>query len=591
MKAFRQLILPALFILMASILPAEETKPETAWDEDTEIITGGSTYAYGWITVPQDFLHRLQAGSDENPDADPFGGGGTSQKKTFPNIQQRFPANQLPLCLPKGLIYYDASKILNQNGLNIKAPQWAFYTSKLNGHSKLYFCTTWMNSDIINALFMAIHCPGPRSIALRTNVVSIENQGLENIAWTSDKLDSLHPTTHTSYGLSGRSGEKASLMLKSESPAAYGISEYETTIGENNRFFDCRLHFHFKLTGKTGVKINHNTAITGEIGTPFIIDCGTHGIDQRNYLLVIHSTFKSHDSHPFEYYEILKRLDKIEGIYALRKDQPINKTQAKLETLRYQVDATFLDQLRFASDNDGSAKVTIPALIKDIPIAFNHQKNDRIFDITALLKLIGTGIIEHNKQQRIFYNESQHQLIIHGSPDTQESVLGLYSAIRSNIRMVRTNARIVSVDIKDLETPTWSIEEIEKRQPKQLAKYSVTGRSGEKSTSGKIMKKRILKNKKTGKEETQHHYKFEIESTIGDRNAIIDTRIIINSPPLGAQKTTIELNTALTLFDGTPTILELGHPTSRTRTHLLILNADLIRPNGTFYRNLLKPIK
>jgi len=591
MKVFRQFILPALLVLMTNNLPAAETKPETAWEQETEIITGGSTYAFGWISVPQDFLQKLQAGSYEDPDDDPFGDGGTSQKKTFSNILQRFPANQLPLCLPKGLIYSDVSKHLNQLGLDIKAPQWALLSRAPNGEPKLYFCTTWMNADLINSICMCLHSSGPRSISLRTNVVSVENQGLQNIAWTSEKLDSLHPTTHTSYGLIGRSGEKASLTLKSESPAAYGISEYETTIGENNSFFDCRLNLHFKLPGKTGVKINHETAITGEIGTPLIIDCGTHGIDQRNYLLLIHSNIKFHDSHPFEYYKILKRLDKIEGIYALRTGQPINQPPLQLETLRYSVDTTFLDQLRGAIIDDGSNKIIIPMVMKDVPISFKHQKNDRIFDITALFKLIGAGSIANNKQERIFYNESQHHLIIHGSPTTQEYVLDIYSAIRPDIRMVRTNARIVSVDIQDLETPTWTIEEIEKRHPKQLAMYSITGRSGEKSTSGEIMKKRPAKNKKPAKEEPHHHYKFEIESSIGDRNGVIDTRIIIIAPPLGDQKTTIQLNTSLTLSDGHTTIIELGHPSSSTRTHLLILNADLIRPNGTFYRNRLKPIK
>ncbi|MCP5534909.1 MAG: hypothetical protein H7A51_01610 [Akkermansiaceae bacterium] len=53
-------------------------KPEYAWDDhhrEDGVVTGGSPYVYGFITVPHHFLRQLDR-SETDVDDDPFGGAG-----------------------------------------------------------------------------------------------------------------------------------------------------------------------------------------------------------------------------------------------------------------------------------------------------------------------------------------------------------------------------------------------------------------------------------------------------------------------------------------------------------------------------------
>lgn len=98
-KPFQNRLIPTLLILLASCvtgLMAEETKPQTAWDDETEQITGGSKYAFGSIAVPPDFFSKIYGAEDTSADDDPFGSG-ASEKLAYRKHPPILPAKKTPL--------------------------------------------------------------------------------------------------------------------------------------------------------------------------------------------------------------------------------------------------------------------------------------------------------------------------------------------------------------------------------------------------------------------------------------------------------------------------------------------------------------
>ena len=43
------------------------------------------------------------------------------------------------------------------------------------------------------------------------------------------------------------------------------------------------------------------------------------------------------------------------------------------------------------------------------------------------------------------------------------------------------------------------------------------------------------------------------------------------------------IDSCKSLIDGIPSVIEIGHPTRIDRTYLLILNADIVLPDGSYY--------
>ena len=158
-------------------------------------------------------------------------------------------------------------------------------------------------------------------------------------------------------------------------------------------------------------------------------------------------------------------------------------------------------------------------------------------------------------------------------------------------RMCRVNASLVEVKVQGVPAPDWTMDLVAQNQVKHLAKYSTTSRSGEKAIFGKETERITFQDSKTGKDVISSKYEFETESTIGENNKKIDFLFALHSQPLGTDKISIAVESGLTIPDGKPVIIDLGHPNSSTLTHLLILDADIITTDGSFYRDRLKPVE
>jgi hypothetical protein len=586
MILIKHLIASALLLAGFSYLHAEEPQPKTTWGNDSETITKGSRYVFGLIISPPNFFNEMSGASEDSND-DPFS---PSPKQTTTKVMDIYPivkTQNLPLCLPSHPSYRDVSKLLSNNGIIIKAPEWALLSTGLAGYRKLYFCTTSANTDLLKQAFSYVCAGGPRhSLMMRTTVVSLENQGMDSKAWTINNLNQEKPHIHARFASLTRSGERSSIILKSNASKTQGEAEYELTLGENKLFYDARISIQCQLPGNIPIHLSQLTAYTGQVETPFIIDCGTHGEDRRNYFLIMDTNLVIQ---PYSYIgrAILKRLDQIDGIYAMRKStdkKTTINTQAPLETKVYRCEANAFHHLKWANDRNPLP----PIQLKDIKESPHSKASDQIFDITPALRHYELKL---DDKEWIHINTSQNKIIVYGTPHTQESVVSTISRISPNILVLRVNARIISVKNKGRENSSWTMDQIEKSNPELLTMYSSTGRSGEKSISGKLMHTYTTKDNKTNKEVTHNEYEFETESTIGESNQTIDLRLAIHSKPLGKQQITTKVVTAITLNDGKPTIIELGHPNSATHTHLLIINPDIITIDGTFYRDRFKPIK
>jgi len=346
--------------------------------------------------------------------------------------------------------------------------------------------------------------------------------------------------------------------------------------GENNKHYDTRFELHFKLPGTPALEINQVSAITAAIGTPFVLDCGTLTSDQRRYLLVINSKLEHSKNHDYSDYKILRRLDKIDGIYAIQKGKHAEAgSPPPSQTQTYSCVKNFLELLRNQLSNQGTATQ------RPQPIS----KNNHIFDLTPQFKQLGFFF---RKNEWIHIDTDLNHLIIHAPENTHESILSVYSSLLPSIRMVRVSAHIVSVDIDGMETPTWSLNEMESRHLETIRTFSLTGRSGEKATGGKLISDGTKTDQDSNTKPTPDIYEFEIETTIGEGNTTIDCRLCLESDLNKDLK--LRMNTALTLTDGKPNIIELGNPVGGKRTHLLVIQTDVIRPDGSFYRDTLKPI-
>jgi len=595
----------AAFGLFLSSLPsitAEETKaakPETAWEEfDSDNVSNG--FYFGIINLPPDFISQvIPFDGEDNNDA----------LRARPGPEVLGPLvnmARLPPCVPQHPGYRDISKLVHTLGVSVPENHWILHSGGMSGDNRLYYCLNLGNADLLEVIFRnGNNCCGPFNFNHRSVLVSVPDQGTPNQAWTMERLAQLNYTVHARHGNVCRSGERAQLDFRHKTPEPASYLVFEPTLGEDATLADVRIDYAQTWTGSNKAAVFQNTAFTSFVKKPFILDCGLRGKDQRNYLLINEiSEFKGLFDHSKHHVKRI-RVPKIEGAYAMRNNSAeMNKkpTPRPFTTKVYQCDADFLAKLRITLDQSSNnpddpfgadpkaldpPKIPAPIRINNYTVTKHLGSADTVFNITPQCHILG---LANRKDETIYYNASNSRLIITGHLTTQSDVVSMIKSFTTTARMVRGTARIVEVDTGGLKFTQWNLEKIAKSQPQTQAMYAATARSGERATNGQEMAVITYKNKE-GKEITSRDYEFELEPTISESSQQIDLGFAIHSQALGDEKISINVETAMTIPDGKPTIIELGHPNSATRTHLLILNADVITPDGSFYRDRFKPVE
>lgn len=601
MKKLNLLITLNLSIGLFAPVTAEEKKMARAWSNGVEAIIEGP-YVYGSMRLPHNAL-RLLCNTDISEDAPFTPDTKTAKKKTaqqreFNKLAPEVDVQRIPKCLPIASTYRDASKLLAANGVSLKGNEWALHGTNQEGRARIYFCTTIGNADIIEQIFTPLRPKPPRTVKQLITLVSTAPLDGANTAWTMKNLNQLSPTVHSRYGIHSRSGEKCWLRF-SDGNISLVDYEIEPTIGQYDLMMDFRMAFSIKLPDSATL-INQETAMTHIIGHPFILDCGTLDKSLRNYFLIIQSSLVTTN-----FPQLLSpgiSLKKIDGIYAFPA-KPIkpSATSIKLETHCYQSSIHFLSKLRddvdlhhlrgdedpFSENNQKDPNMPEPpARVAGLKDNKFHGSDDIIYNITPHLRYLGMQLFQN---EWIYFNNTKNQLIINGTPDLHTSVIRYAEVICPVPRMMIIQAKIVEVNRNGLLMVDWNIADLKPANPKLLVKYNTVVRSGEKATYGKSNFKEPKIDPTTGKTSSDYMYEIELEPVLGEKSNFIDLRYSIRSNPLGTLKLSLNMDSALTLTDGIPSITELGHPNSATRTNLLILMPNVITPDGRFYRDRFKP--
>lgn len=592
--------LPALIsfcLFISTSLFAVE--PETAWDKDSGRMTENSTYVFGSMALPPDFLPKMVQEADD--EIDPF----STKSKDDPQprfrtrlsqIAPQVPMQQLPACLNRHPAYHDLAPLLRQHGVAIKDPEWALFSAGLSGDFRLYFCTTWAKADIIEQIFTPLIGHGPRSLVMQATLVSVEPQKRGNQRWTYQRLSQLSPTIHARYGNISRSGERSSMKLLGSQ--GQGGIEYEITLGSNAVEYDCRLYISYDQPESDKMQGVQSTAFTGHIGVPFIINCGSRGEAQRNYFLIIHSRLRQMTPRSGYAMQIHQRLNQIEGIFAMLHNKTAPKATPREPapvTRSYQVQHNFLEKLRDSMNHiDPSNRTGPPARVSPSPKTTTKttakttavEASAQIYDITPQLKKLG---FTFQPEEWVYYNASRQHLIFHCAEFVHNLYLSNLKKICAIPRMLRIKIQLINIEHHGSGQREWNLKSIEAHKPILLRSYGSVTRSGEKATFGDALH-HTPEQPEQGKEPLIL-YSCEVEPTLCADNQHFDIRLSLETPALGKDKLQLDLNTALTAKDGEPTIIELGHPTNGHRSLLLVLHTDLITPNGSFYRDMFAPIQ
>lgn len=263
----------------------------------------------------------------------------------------------------------------------------------------------------------------------------------------------------------------------------------------------------------------------------------------------------------------------------------LNKLREKIDARSNDADVPFSDEPQTTALNDTPKPPIRIKLTRDNKY---HHPGDDIYNITPHLEFLG---LHKFNGEWVCYNHTRSQIIINGTPSLHSRVSGVMHQIITGPRNINFQARMVTVDHKGRNYIEWTPEKISQADPKFLAKYATTARSGEKSTHGKPPSTKSERNLVTGKPIEGYSHHFEVTPTIGESGERIDLCYSIKSKPLGDSKIIVKITSSTSLKDGKPSIIELGHPSSATLTHLLILNADIVTPDGSFYRDQFKPVE
>lgn len=573
------------------------TEQETAWTQDNLPPRQESNYVFGYIHIPPDYNEWLvrEANISDDPFADAKAKPLTrTHKEKLDALAPWVPPKQLPRCLPLGQGYRNFAPLIRKYGAPIKDPEWALFSGGPDGDFKLYFCTSWANADIIEQIFMPLIGDGPRSMAMQTTLVSIPrptpvNNQPNRQAWTYQHLNSLNPTVHARYGIIARSGERADLQLAT--PSGSADIEYELTIGNDPQLYECRLSTNLPLNrplaaDKKGPQVLQQTAFTGRIGTPFVIDCGTLGNPSRQHLLVIHSRLLKR-AKPDYHFHLIKRLDQIKGIYAMDNnpaDQTTRRPTRPQPLKTYRAPHDLLEQLHRELDRQ-NLDTSPPLRLHSLPSTIKAPPGEQIFNITPQLSRLQ---FHFGNGERIYFNANRKHLLIQGPPEQTESHIWRLQKLCHSPPLVQLGIQILSVDHKANDHPDWNLETIKASNPTLLKSYASIVISGYKTSFGDIIAQSPGNPEKGEPDELIPS--CEIEPVIGASMRDIDLRFHLETPPLGKKLTTMYVNTAVTASDGKPTIIELGHPACGTRSYLLVLHTNIVTTDGSYHRNRFKPV-
>ncbi|MBK1831457.1 hypothetical protein JIN77_12015 [Verrucomicrobiaceae bacterium R5-34] len=592
--------LSVIIVLLASYMVA--LAQERAWDDASEPIAA-DRYVYASMSVPPDTYFRISEIEDV-PNLDPFGADvekiKAARDKLLAKHAPPIPLARLPKCLPLRSDYRNLSEHMIKNGVALKGNEWALLGIDHEGYARIYFCTTQGNADLIEQIFTGFGPNPPRNINQLATLVSVQNTAFQHRAWTMENLLKLTPVVHARYGIHGRSGEKTSIQYTAKNQQ---LADYETevAVGENNELLDLRLTLSNQFL-TPAIQINLETALTISLKDPFVLDCGMHGKKQRNYFLVLQSQLSNKGSynrlHP------VVSLEKIDGIYAFpTKVSPVQKSQIKAHTQIYRANQRFFQDLRLKVESHGNdadpdpfdggkAKTHTcpkpPVRIKSPKDTPYFQSSDLVYNITPHMRHLGIPLFQ---TEWIYFNKTQSQLIIHGGANIHTAITRYARVLSPTPNMIKIQAQIVSVDREGVDMPDWDLAKVTQANPKILTQYSSTARSGERATSGAVVGKTTISDPQSGETKNLNFYEFEIEPVLSENSDRLDLRYYLSTRALGEAKQSITLSSAITIPDGKPTIVELGHPNSASRTHLLILHADVITPDGSYYRDRFKALE
>jgi len=576
-----------LSIAIISRLLAADPQSETAWpirDQPTERPT--ARYIFGISRVPTDFKENIDDASEPDNDLMP------------PVLIKNLPQRLIP-----HLSYLNLAPYLKVNGLTLEAHEWILLSSPYNKESSIYYFLSQTNADLLEQIIRP-GCRAGNIVQHQLTLVSTPSLGFSNNAHTMAWLKQQNHQTHARFTISNIRGQNSALQLRSKKLRSSGEIECQSTSGSHGYDYECRLYFDWKLKGKKPIQITQLLTLTANEQESVLIDCGMHGQDKRNYFIVfkieattlLPSSFSKIEHTP---------LDKIDAIYTMPPSNPQRvqpSTQPKVSTRSYRSSIHFLSHLKQTlyhhQDHPAdifsiaSAELTPPApplklkQLKDTPY---YSSTDQVFNLTPQFDQLG---LRRFKNEWLYFNSTTSNIIVHGGEKTHDRATKIIDSITPTPLMIRTTASIVAVDNLEHSNQRWDLKKIENQSPQILASHSTLGLSGNRSSCGKITPNRKTLNPKTNKMETRYDSEFEAESTITDDHQNLYSTINLSTGKIGDIQLQVRFrDRTFILKDGTPTIIELGHPSSGTRTHLLILNADIITPNGTFHRDRFKPVK
>ncbi|MGB1260514.1 MAG: hypothetical protein ACPG6P_10765, partial [Akkermansiaceae bacterium] len=109
------------------------------------------------------------------------------------------------------------------------------------------------------------------------------------------------------------------------------------------------------------------------------------------------------------------------------------------------------------------------------------------------------------------------------------------------------------------------------------------------SKSGRII---TTSHKNKDGETTYHtHAEYDLTPHVSEDRHYIDLDYSLkNHIPLNNEKLKFKNTSMITVIDGKPRIIQLGHHASGNRVYLLIATANIIMPDGRFLRNRFQPI-
>ncbi|MGB0991762.1 MAG: hypothetical protein ACPG32_04760 [Akkermansiaceae bacterium] len=578
--------------------PTEENV-ERAWLNEIEAYNqrmGSAPYCFGSLFIHKHVFGSIFADPKDDADSDennPSSDDEDDQPKGINphKLPPLIPFANNPQCLPKSR-YYNMAPLLKKLGVTLKGNEWAL--GQLQGDAiLLYFCTSRSNADVLEQIIHAGCVREPFVFDHSFTLVSIEDNSLTDEPWTMDRLVKSKPTVHARAGMAGSSGMMHRCSLSSKKPSNKMEVEVLPNMGADAESYALDLNFKWKSPSQNTL-IRQRTQLDGKLGLPTIIDLGRHGKMSRRFLLSIHTTGKWLKTH--DHSETLEPVQKIEGIYAMRNTPAAKvKTRDSYRVTRIQTLSGFLPKLRnvgfrFSADDPFGGDISDP--LPGPPRVLKYPKNLKapadhlIYNITDHAKHTGLSI---RKEEWVYFNKNTQRLILFGSPSMEARARYWAESNFKTDVAARASFRIIEVDINSLSPAQWTIDKIKASNPKIILDHSSQARSGESAKAGKVTAH--SNTDKDGKKSYRLKSEYQFTPQIPNNQHFVDLDYLIqNKRPLGTEQLRVENTSYITVHDGKPKIIPLGHHMSGNRIYLLVITANIIMPDGRFLRNRFQPI-